>query len=47
MRFTLDGPAAKRITSPARFSGSTPELIGWRTTWIGCTASIPWTISIV
>ena len=47
IRFTLDGPWRKRINSPARFSGSGPELIGWRTTWIGHAASIPCTTSMV
>jgi hypothetical protein len=44
--FTLDGPAANRMTSPARFIGATPELIGCRTTSMGCTVSMPYTISI-
>jgi hypothetical protein len=47
IRFTLDGPGANRMPSLARFIVATSELVGCLTTWAGCTASMPCTISIV
>ena len=47
MRFTCDGPFGSRISSPARASGSSPELSFWRGfSGIGSSVAMPCTTSI-